>query len=319
MKCILVTGGCGFIGTHLIHQLIHENRIICVDNLISGSLTNIESFVNHPHFMFIHHDICHSLENLIHEKIDEIYHLASIASPEKYKKYPMETLFTSTHGTKNVLDLCVKHGAKLVFSSTSEVYGDPLVHPQPEEYYGNVNTVGERSCYDEGKRVSETMLYVYREIYQLDVKIVRIFNTFGPYMDINDGRVITNFIKNVRLNKPVVIYGDGTQTRSFCYVDDTVRGLIRMMHSDETGPINIGNPDSEVSLVKLVELFEKTTNRSISIEYQDATGDDPKVRRPIITTAMEKLQWKPEISFEDGLRRTLTYFEELDTGHYVNH
>lgn len=308
MKKIVVTGGCGFIGSNLIQHLINDNKIICIDNLITGSLQNIEKFIQHPNFLFINHDICDPIENLFTEKIDEIYHLASIASPEKYKKYPMETLFTSTEGTRNVLDLCLKHRTKFLFSSTSEVYGDPLVHPQSEEYYGNVNTVGERSCYDEGKRVAETMIYLYREKYDLDVKIVRIFNTFGPNMDIDDGRVITNFIKNIFLKKPVSIYGDGSQTRSFCYVDDMVRGLILMMKSNEVGPINIGNPHSEITIKYLVDVFEKVTNMSINAEYHDSTGDDPKIRRPVITKAQEKLGWEPRIGLEEGIIKTMDYF-----------
>jgi UDP-glucuronate decarboxylase len=309
MKTIVVTGGCGFIGSNLIHHLIEENKVICIDNLITGSLKNIEIFQYHPNFAFCEHDICEPLEDIyLPKKIDEIYHLASIASPEKYKKYPLETLFTSTRGTQNVLDLCLKHRAKLVFSSTSEVYGDPLIHPQPEEYYGNVNTVGERSCYDEGKRVSETMLYLYRKKYGLDVKIVRIFNTYGPKMDIHDGRVITNFIKNICLKKKVVIYGDGEQTRSFCYVDDMIRGLMLMMNSEEPGPINIGNPDTEITLNQLVDLFRKITDIPIDIEYRSASEDDPKIRRPLITRATDNLGWKPYIGLEDGLLRTLDFF-----------
>ena len=310
MKTIVVTGGCGFIGSNLIHHLIEDNKIICIDNLITGSLKNIEKFQYHPNLCFCEHDICEPLENIyLPKKIDEIYHLASIASPEKYKKYPLETLLTSTRGTQNVLDLCLKHRAKLVFSSTSEVYGDPLVHPQPEEYYGNVNTVGERSCYDEGKRVSETMLYLYRKKYGLDVKIIRIFNTYGPNMDIDDGRVITNFIKNILKDQPVVIYGDGTQTRSFCYVEDMVIGLIQMMVSKESGPINLGNPNNEISLNQLVKTFKKLLNKNVAIEYIESTGDDPKIRRPVIDKAMNQLGWIPNIGLEDGLSKTIEYFQ----------
>ena len=318
MKQILITGGCGFIGTNLIHKLIDDNCIICIDNLITGSLQNIEKYMNHPHFTFIKHDICLPIILDIEGKIDEIYNLASIASPEKYKKYPLETLLTSLQGTQNVLDISLKYRSKLLFSSTSEIYGDPLVHPQPEEYYGNVNTMGERSCYDEGKRVSETMVYIYRQKYGLDLKIVRIFNTYGPFMDINDGRVITNFIKNICLKKPVIIYGNGEQTRSFCYIDDMVRGLIKMMESEELGPINLGNPDNEISLNKLVEVFkslskefegeEESKTEEIVVEYREPSEDDPKTRRPIITKAQEKLGWNPEIEIEEGLMRTIKYF-----------
>ena len=312
MKTILITGGAGFIGSNLINHLIDHHKIICLDNLITGSRENIKKFRYHPNYCFCEHDICEPLENIyLPKKIDEIYHLASIASPEKYKKYPMETLFTSIYGTKNVLDLCLKHRAKLVFSSTSEIYGDPLVHPQSEEYFGNVNTMGERSCYDEGKRVSETLIYLYRQKYDLDIKIVRIFNTYGPFMDIDDGRVITNFIKNILYNKPVVINGDGEQTRSFCYIDDMIVGLEKMMNSGEKGPINIGNPDCEVSLNKLVEIFENQMKIKIPIQYVESTQDDPKVRKPVIDKAIQLLDWKPTISLEEGLNKTFEYFYEM--------
>ena len=312
MKTILITGGAGFIGSNLINHLISDNIIICLDNLITGSQKNIEKFKYHPNFCFCEHDICQPLENIyLPKKIDEIYHLASIASPEKYKKYPMETLFTSIYGTKNVLDLCLKHRAKLVFSSTSEIYGDPLVHPQPEEYFGNVNTIGERSCYDEGKRVSETLLYLYRQKYDLDIKIVRIFNTYGPFMDIDDGRVITNFIKNILSKNPVVINGDGEQTRSFCYIDDMIIGLKKMMESEEKGPINLGNPDCEVSLNKLVEIFENHLKEKIPKEYVESTQDDPKVRKPVIDKAIQLIDWEPNISLEEGLKKTFKYFIKI--------
>lgn len=309
MKTILITGGAGFIGSNLINHLIADHKIICLDNLITGSRNNIKKFIYHPNFCFCEHDICEPLENIyLPKKIDEIYHLASIASPEKYKKYSMETLFTSIYGTKNVLDLCLKHRAKLVFSSTSEIYGDPLVHPQPEEYFGNVNTMGERSCYDEGKRVSETLIYLYRQKYDLDIKIVRIFNTYGPFMDIEDGRVITNFIKNILSNKPVTINGDGEQTRSFCYIDDMILGLEKMMNSEEKGPINLGNPHCEVSLNKLVEIFENHMKIKIPIQYVEFTQDDPKVRKPVIDKANQLLGWEPMVSLEEGLKKTFDYF-----------
>ena len=312
MKTILITGGAGFIGSNLINHLIDHHKIICLDNLITGSRENIEKFRYHPNFCFCEHDICEPLENIyLPKKIDEIYHLASIASPEKYKKYPMETLFTSIYGTKNVLDLCLKHRAKLVFSSTSEIYGDPLVHPQSEEYFGNVNTMGERSCYDEGKRVSETLIYLYRQKYDLDIKIVRIFNTYGPFMDIDDGRVITNFIKNILSNTPVVINGDGEQTRSFCYIDDMIIGLKKMMESEEKGPINLGNPDCEVSMNQLVKIFENLIKIKIPIHYVESTQDDPKVRKPVIDKAIQLIGWEPNIPLEEGLKKTFEYFNEM--------
>ena len=257
-KTILVTGGAGFIGSNLCIHLLSQspdNHVICVDNLITGHLDNLgeiyarEGGGGASRFRFIEYDITKPVcPALFGEHIDEIYHLASIASPEKYKKYPMETLLTSINGTQRVLDYCVLYNCKMVFTSTSEVYGDPLVHPQPETYYGNVNTVGERSCYDEGKRVAETLVYEYQKRFpDLDLKVARLFNTYGPRMDINDGRVITNFIRQIKRGEPITIYGDGTQTRSFCYIDDTVRALVAFMEARNTdiltaGPVNIGNP-----------------------------------------------------------------------------
>lgn len=315
MKQILITGGCGFIGSNLINRLIINNRIICIDNLITGSIDNIKQHLSNENFIFINHDICSPILDILPveiKHIDEIYHLASLASPEKYKKYPIETLLTSINGTQHVLNVCNSYDSKLLFTSTSEIYGDPLVHPQPEEYFGNVNIIGERSCYDEGKRVCETLLYLYKKTYSFDIKIVRLFNTYGPYMDLNDGRVITNFIKNIILNKPIEINGDGEQTRSFCYIDDTIDGLIKMMDSTEFGPINIGNPYCEFSLNQLVVLFEKIMNQEIKVLYVDSTQDDPKVRKPVIDKAQNLIQWEPKIMLEEGLKKTIQYFfEEL--------
>lgn len=312
MKTILITGGAGFIGSNLCEKLIDSNKIICLDNLITGSLSNIEPFLNHPNFRFINADITevYSLAQLECEKINEIYHLASIASPDKYKKYSLETLNVNVVGTINVLNLCKFHKCKLLFTSTSEIYGDPLVHPQPEEYFGNVNVIGERSCYDEGKRVSETYLYEYKKRYQLDVKIVRLFNTYGPKMDIADGRVVTNFIECILNGTPLKIYGTGTQTHSFCYVDDTVRALMLMMTSDEFGPINIGNPSHELTMIELTNAFESILGNPLEVIYLEKTQDDPMVRRPDITKANCKLEWNPEVLLTDGLRKTLEYFQK---------
>jgi UDP-glucuronate decarboxylase len=279
-----------------------------MDNLITGSMDNIIELFSHPQFTFILFDINEKI--FIAEPIDEIYHLASIASPEKYKKYPIETLFTSLTGTINVLDLCRTKNAKLLYTSTSEVYGDPLQHPQSEEYYGNVNTVGERSCYDEGKRVGETLLYEYKKNYNLDVKIVRLFNTYGPKMNIEDGRVVTNFIRSYKNNQDISIYGSGNQTRSFCYIDDTIHGIVSMMKSPHFGPINIGNPYNELSINKLVELFENITNIKLNVVYLPETENDPKIRNPDITKAIELLNWKPLIPLEVGIQHTLTHFIE---------
>lgn len=322
MITILITGGAGFIGTNLITRLfeLHGNtgcRIICIDNLITGSLDNISKFIESTDsndepiydFVFLNHDICRPfiLDGMV-DSVDEIYHLASLASPVKYKLYPIETLFTSINGTQNILNLCLRYHSRLLFTSTSEVYGDPLIHPQPEEYFGNVNTVGERSCYDEGKRVCETMIYEYRRLYGLNLKIVRIFNTYGPFMDINDGRVITNFIGKIIAQEPVEIYGDGTQTRSFCYIDDMLNGLIAMMDSSELGPINLGNPNCEFTLNELVGVFEKVLQKKILVNYLDGTPDDPKVRKPVIEKAERLLGWSPVIDLDSGIASTFAHF-----------
>ena len=309
-KTILITGGAGFIGSNLSEKLLNNgNKIICIDNLITGSYNNIKHLLNNKNFIFLNLDIQQKnlLEN-INVKIDEIYHLASIASPDKYKLYPFDTIFTNVIGTKNILDLCIIHKCKFLFTSTSEVYGDPLIHPQSEEYYGNVNTVGERSCYDESKRLAETIIYEYRKKYNVDLKIVRLFNTYGPKMNIDDGRVITNFIKNISKNESIKIYGDGTQTRSFCYIDDTLDGLIRMMNSDEYGPINIGNPNYELTINNLVLIFDKIRNSKIKIEYLSKTEDDPKIRKPDISKAINKLKWTPIVDLETGIKNTILYF-----------
>jgi UDP-glucuronate decarboxylase len=312
MKTILITGGAGFLGSNLIQRLIQdsENRILCVDNLITGSRRNIEPFEKDysDRFVFIEHDVCHPLILDDSEKIDEVYHFACIASPIKYKKHSIETLMTSILGTYNMIHLCIHYQCKMLFTSTSEVYGDPLVHPQPEEYYGNVNTVGERSCYDEGKRACETMIYEYRKTMGLDFKIVRLFNTYGPRMDIHDGRVITNFIDNIIRNKPIEIFGDGSQTRSFCFVSDMIDGITRMMNSDEAGPINLGNPHSEFSLNELVNMYERIMERKLEVIHLRPTQDDPKVRKPVIDKARSLLGWEPKVGLEDGLRETIYYF-----------
>lgn len=309
MKTILITGGAGFIGSNLIPRLLNAgDQVLCLDNLITGSMKNIEAFLNHPNFLFIEHDICSPIPIPSSLCIDQIYHLASIASPEKYKKYPIETLETSINGTQQILEICKQHNARLLFTSTSEVYGDPLVHPQPEEYFGNVNPIGERSCYDEGKRVCETLLYEYRKAYNLDLKIVRLFNTYGPKMDINDGRVITNFIDKIIKNEPIEIYGDGNQTRSFCYIDDMIDALILMMNSNHQGPINLGNPHCEFTLNRLAQIFETIIQEPLCKIYLNSTQDDPKMRKPVIEKATQYLGWRPKIGLEEGLKKTMAYF-----------
>jgi UDP-glucuronate decarboxylase len=336
-KTIVVTGGAGFIGSNLCIHLLAEspdNHVICVDNLITGSLNNIrELFHLRPRFKYIEYDITKPINPTLisEEHIDEIYHLASIASPEKYKKYSMETLLTSINGTQRVLDYCVLYNCKLLFTSTSEVYGDPLVHPQPETYYGNVNTLGERSCYDEGKRVAETLIYEYQKRFpELDLKIARLFNTYGPRMDLNDGRVITNFIRQIKRGAPIEIYGDGTQTRSFCYIDDTVRGLVAFMATPNTnvhtvGPINIGNPGCEFTMNDLVKVFrralrqpvdenenenegEDKSNNAFEVKYLPKTQDDPMCRRPVITKAEELFGFECKVGLEEGIKRVWDYF-----------
>jgi UDP-glucuronate decarboxylase len=276
-------------------------------------------------FSFIDYDITKPVcPALFGEHVDEIYHLASIASPEKYKKYSMDTLLTSINGTQRVLEYCVLYNCKMLFTSTSEVYGDPLVHPQPESYYGNVNTVGERSCYDEGKRVAETLIYEYQKRFSdLDLKVARLFNTYGPRMDLDDGRVITNFIRQIKRGEPITIYGDGEQTRSFCYVDDTVRALVAFMGAAETsvgdvGPVNIGNPECEFTMNQLVGVFRKALGRwrgedgdgdgAFAVKYMPRTQDDPMCRRPVITKAQELFGFLCKVDLEEGICRVWDYF-----------
>ena len=310
MNTILITGGAGFIGRHLIKELLKDNNnyIICIDNLITGSLNNIKEFENNKNFIFIHHNVIQQID--ITQKIDQIYHLASIASPDKYKIHSIETIEVNTIGTKNMLELAKKNNAKILFTSTSEVYGDPLVHPQTEEYYGNVNMIGERSCYDESKRLGETYCYEYHKKYNVDTKIVRLFNTYGPYMDKKDGRVISNFIHNFIENKDCIIYGDGNQTRSFCYIDDMIIVLIKMMNSNENGPINLGNPYNEFTINYLIELLNKITKKKINVIYKEKTENDPKIRKPNIEKAQKLLNWTPKINLEEGL---IQYLKETQS------
>jgi UDP-glucuronate decarboxylase len=307
----IVAGGAGFLGSHICKRLLEQNKhVICVDNLISGNITNIEPFLTNPKFKFIQQDIADlNLVNQFNEfKITEIYNFACIASPKLYKLYPLETLTTCFNGSLCLLNLAKKHNSKYIFASTSEVYGDPLIHPQTETYYGNVNTVGERSCYDEGKRVAETLVYTMRNQYNINAKIIRIFNTYGPNMSIDDGRVITNFIQRIMESKPVQIYGNGNQTRSFCYVDDLIDGIFGVMESDEMGPINLGNPDCEFTLNELVKEFEEITGAPIDVEYLPATENDPQQRKPNIELARNRIGFSPKIGLKEGLKKTIIYF-----------
>jgi UDP-glucuronate decarboxylase len=305
----LVTGGAGFLGSNLCGRLLSEGHIvICLDNLYTGSDKNIEEFLENPDFLFKKADIT---DKQYFPHIDYIWHLACPASPPKYQEDGYKTLQTSILGTMNVLELARVHKCPLLFSSTSEVYGDPSEHPQRETYWGNVNPVGPRSCYDEGKRCAETLIYEYRKRQPEladRLKIVRIFNTYGPKMDIDDGRVITNYIKCYLENRPITVYGDGSQTRSFCYVDDLINGLLKMMFSNEVGPINLGNPDSELTMLELKHELERITNKTLEVEYMRLPENDPKQRKPDITLAGERLDWKPIVLLRDGLKKTLDYF-----------
>ena len=309
-KNILVTGGAGFIGSHLCKYLIDlGQKIICLDNLYTGSLSNIQDIYNHPNFEFVNHDI---IEPYFRENIDEIYNLACPASPMHYQYNPIKTVKTCTIGVINMLGLAKKNNAKILQASTSEVYGDPNIHPQNEMYNGNVNPIGPRSCYDEGKRCSETLFMDYNREHKLKIKIIRIFNTFGPNMATNDGRVISNLILQALNEKELTINGDGTQTRSFQYVDDLIVAMIKMMDTadDFLGPINIGNPN-EISMNKLASKILSLTKSKSQISYKDLPKDDPKRRNPDINLAIEKLDWAPVFSLETGLLKTINYFENL--------
>jgi UDP-glucuronate decarboxylase len=281
--------------------------VVGIDNLSTGSLVNLETAMQNPNFTFVEWDVTSPYDF----DVDLILNFACPASPVHYQRTPIQTLLTSLLGTINALDLALKNGAVLVHASTSEVYGDPLVHPQPEEYFGNVNTVGERSCYDEGKRVAESLIYEYRNKFGLDLKIVRLFNTYGPYMDLNDGRVITNFINQIMKEENLKIYGDGTQTRSFCYVDDMIKGLVSMMESAASGPINLGNPNCEFTLNDLVAVFEKVVSKKLNVDYSDATQNDPKQRKPVIEKAQRMLGFNPTTEIEEGIQKTMEFFKKL--------
>ena len=308
-KRVLVTGGAGFIGSHLCERLLKEgNEVICVDNFFTGSKDNIKHLLNNPYFEVIRHDICFPL----YVEVDEIYNLACPASPIHYQKDPVQTTKVSVLGSINMLGLAKRLKIKILQASTSEIYGDPEVHPQSENYWGNVNPIGPRACYDEGKRCAETLFFDYHRQHKLKIKVIRIFNTYGPRMHPNDGRVVSNFVVQAIKNKPITVYGDGNQTRSFCYVDDLVDGIIRMMNSpdDFTGPVNLGNPE-EYRIIDLAEKIIDLTNSKSKIVFKPLPQDDPRRRRPDITLAKEKLNWEPTTKVEEGLKRTIEYFEDL--------
>ena len=306
-KVNLVTGGAGFLGSHLVEYLLKNNEeVICIDNLFTGDKRNIEKWKNNPKFEFIRHDITEP----IFLEVGKIWHLACPASPVHYQHNPIKTAKTSFLGTYNMLGLAKRLKAKILFTSTSEVYGDPEVHPQPESYRGNVNAIGIRSCYDEGKRIAETLCFDYKRLHNLDVKVARIFNTYGPRMVPNDGRVISNFICQALSNKELTIYGKGDQTRSFCYVNDLIEGLIKLMNSDLSGPVNLGNPE-ELKIIDVANIIQKKVPNSAKISFKELPQDDPLQRKPIIKLAEEKLNWRPRTSLSEGLDTTIEYFQQL--------
>lgn len=309
MKRILVTGGAGFIGSHLIERLLNKgHEVVCLDNFFTGSKKNIVHLLDHSYFELIRHDV---IEPILLE-VDEIYNLACPASPVHYQYNPVKTIKTNVMGMINMLGLAKRTRAKIFQASTSEVYGDPIQHPQTESYWGHVNPIGIRSCYDEGKRVAETLCMDYHRQNNVRVKIVRIFNTYGPRMAINDGRVVSNFIVQALRNEPITIYGEGQQTRSFCYVDDLVSGFVKMMDDTEEGfigPVNLGNP-GEFTIMELAQKVIQLTGSQSKIDRHPLPPDDPTQRRPDISVAKEKLNWEPTIALEEGLKKTIAYFDE---------
>jgi len=308
-KSILVTGGAGFIGSHLCETLLHQgHEVLCVDNFFTGSRRNVAHLLDNNNFEILRHDITFPL----YVEVDEIYNLACPASPVHYQFNPAQTTKTSVIGAINMLGLAKRLRIPILQASTSEVYGDPTVHPQPETYWGNVNPIGPRACYDEGKRCAETLFFDYRRQHGLDIKVVRIFNTYGPRMHPNDGRVVSNFIVQALRNEDITVYGDGTQTRSFCYVDDLIDGMMRMMKTEKgfTGPVNLGNP-GEFTILELAEIVIAMTGSKSRIVFKPLPEDDPKQRKPVIDLAEEKLSWKPKVKLQDGLKRTIAYFERV--------
>ena len=308
MKRILVTGGAGFLGSHLCRKLVNDgNYVICMDNLYTGKMSNIEDLLDNKNFEFIKHDVT----KRINLKVDQIYNAACPASPPAYQKSPTYTVKTCFLGVMNMLDLAKKNNATMLQFSTSEIYGDPEVHPQTEDYRGNVNPIGIRACYDEGKRVGETLMFDYFREFGSKIKVIRIFNTYGPNMDINDGRVVSNFITQALKGEDITIYGDGTQTRSFCYVDDLIESIVKMMNSDDSfaGPVNLGNP-GEFTMLELANLIIKLTKSKSKIVFKELPSDDPTKRKPNISLAKEKLGWEPKINLEKGLKKTIIYFKK---------
>lgn len=310
MKKILVTGGAGFLGSHLCEKLLAKgHEVICLDNYFTGSKRNIVHLMGNPYFEAIRHDICEPIDL----EVDQIYNLACPASPVHYQYDPIKTVNTSVVGAVNMLELASRTGAKILQASTSEVYGDPQVHPQPENYWGNVNPIGIRSCYDEGKRCAETLFFDYHRQNKVKIKVVRIFNTYGPRMMPDDGRVISNFIMQALQDKDITIYGSGTQTRSFCYCDDMINGFIKMMESDDsiTGPINLGNPH-EFTIRQLAEMVVELCGSHSHIIHEAAVQDDPQQRQPVIDKAQAILDWEPRTQLREGLEKTIAYFKNIN-------
>ena len=307
---LLVTGGAGFIGSHLCDRLLEDgHEVIALDNLITGNVDNIAHLAGRDDFTFIRHDVTEFI--FVQGQLDFIFHLASPASPEDYLKYPIQTLKVGALGTHKALGLAVEKEAGLLLASTSEVYGDPQVHPQPEDYWGNVNPVGPRGVYDEAKRFAEALAFAYRRYHGVDAKVARIFNTYGPRMRADDGRVVPSFICQALMGRDLTVFGDGSQTRSFCYVSDTVDGLVRLMESDLAGPVNVGNPE-EMTIRQFADFVLKATGGGSGICHRKLPVDDPKVRRPDIALARSQLGWEPRVSLEDGIGRTVEYFRKTE-------
>jgi len=308
-KVVVVTGGAGFIGSYLCDRLINEKfKVICLDNFITGSLDNVKHLFGNGSFRFIEHNVTKYID--IGENVDYVLHFASPASPEDYLRFPIQTLKVGSLGTHNALGLALKKRARFIMASTSEVYGDPLSHPQSEDYWGNVNPVGVRGCYDESKRFAEALAMAYHRVHKIDTKIIRIFNTYGPRMRMKDGRVVPNFIYQALHDKPLTIYGKGTQTRSFCYVDDLVAGILKVMRSNINDPINLGNPH-EFTILQLARLIVKLTGTKSKIVFKPLPQDDPRQRQPNIAKAKKILKWEPKVELEEGLKKTIEWFARL--------
>ncbi|MCB0965414.1 MAG: SDR family oxidoreductase [Ilumatobacter sp.] len=311
-RSVLVAGGAGFLGSHLCDRLVERgDRVVCVDDLSTGRISNITQLLGHPEFRFVEHDVTATDLGiaLAGHRFDLVMHLASPASPPEYLRRPIDTLDVGSIGTRHLLEIARTHDARFFLASTSEVYGDPLVHPQPENYWGNVNPIGERSVYDESKRFAEALTFAYHRTYGLDIRVVRIFNTYGPRMAPSDGRVVTNFVDQALHDEPLTVYGEGTQTRSFCYVDDQIDGFLALVDADLVGPVNIGNPN-EFTMLELADLVIELTGSSSEVVHHPLPSDDPQLRRPDISLAETQLGWSPRVALRDGLRRTIDWLVE---------